>query len=373
MDPYGIGDTLGEIEKTNTTQQINYETADSDGAKSPGEHSIFSENDISFETVSSLPTPLKQPRYSSDDTVDGDRGGSGKPKKHTSVPPGAKFVAVNDVPKRRTDNTRFNPIRPSIKSEESDEDIPAAWFGKPPTRFGIKRDSANRASPSVSTMYRQSVGEVTDEEMEDDSKSLSASTSSRKGSIKKAACGICRAKMIRCTHNSSTTARGRELPLRSDNGNKPKIERDAKPEKKLKIKTEPNENRVKKDGTPYLRNPHDRTKGLSMTKSAVDYRERKVIQQQYQDRMASLLDEDIVNQVEEEGGITPLGRLFKAGVRMLERVQLERAGSVETPQAPPTQRNEEASANRVRQKTIVAVTELEAFKGKLQDLLDGRI
>jgi len=63
-----------------------------------------------------------------------------------------------------------------------------------------------------------------------------------------------------------------------------------------------------------------------MTASAVDYRERKSVQAQYQAQLAELLDPDIVSQVETEGGITPLGRLFKAGVRMMERVMDERVG-----------------------------------------------
>jgi hypothetical protein len=37
-----------------------------------------------------------------------------------------------------------------------------------------------------------------------------------------------------------------------------------------------------------------------------------------------MIDKDIVQQVEAEGWITPVGRLFKAGVRMMERVQRER-------------------------------------------------
>lgn len=61
-----------------------------------------------------------------------------------------------------------------------------------------------------------------------------------------------------------------------------------------------------------------------MTPNAVDYRERKVVQEQYREHLATLLDADIVEQVEEEGGITPLGRLYKASVRMLERVKEER-------------------------------------------------
>ena len=86
--------------------------------------------------------------------------------------------------------------------------------------------------------------------------------------------------------------------------------------------------RIKKDGKPYERIPHDRSLGPSMTPSAIDYRERKIIQAQYQTRLAELLDLDIVSQVEAEGGITPLGRLFKAGVRMMERVVDERADRI---------------------------------------------
>lgn len=69
---------------------------------------------------------------------------------------------------------------------------------------------------------------------------------------------------------------------------------------------------------------HKRSEGPSMSKGAVDYRERKSVEADYQARFAELLDHDIVQQVDQEGGITPQGRLFKAGVRMLERVERER-------------------------------------------------
>ena len=42
-----------------------------------------------------------------------------------------------------------------------------------------------------------------------------------------------------------------------------------------------------------------------------------------------MLDQDIVEQVEAEGWITPAGRLYKAGIRMMERVQKERQDAKE--------------------------------------------
>lgn len=72
------------------------------------------------------------------------------------------------------------------------------------------------------------------------------------------------------------------------------------------------------------RTPHNRTLGPSMTRNAIDYRQRKKVQEQYREHLATLIDADIVEQVEEEGWITPDGRLYKASVRMLERVKNER-------------------------------------------------
>lgn len=72
------------------------------------------------------------------------------------------------------------------------------------------------------------------------------------------------------------------------------------------------------------RRVHDRSTGPSMTPSAIDYRERKKTAAEFQERFAELLDNDIIQQVEEEGWLTPIGRLFKAGVRQLERVAQER-------------------------------------------------
>lgn len=72
------------------------------------------------------------------------------------------------------------------------------------------------------------------------------------------------------------------------------------------------------------RTSHNRMLGPSMTKNAIDYRQRKEVQEPYREHLATLLDADIVEQVEEEGWITPDGRLYKASVRMLERVKHER-------------------------------------------------
>lgn len=87
------------------------------------------------------------------------------------------------------------------------------------------------------------------------------------------------------------------------------------------------------------RRVHDHSKGPSMTPSAIDYRERKKIAAEYQVRFAELLDDDIVQGVEAEGWLTPIGRLFKAGVRQLERQIEERRTKSQamTSHAPNTQ------------------------------------
>lgn len=84
------------------------------------------------------------------------------------------------------------------------------------------------------------------------------------------------------------------------------------------------DSRIEEKPSARRRVPHDFSLGPSMTTGAVDYRQRKAVNKEYQAHFASLLDSDIVEQVDAEGGITPQGRLFKAGVRMLERVREER-------------------------------------------------
>lgn len=133
--------------------------------------------------------------------------------------------------------------------------------------------------------------------------------------------------------------------------------------------------RVKKERKVYQRVPHDRSKGLSMSRNAVDYRLRKNVQSQYRNQLVVLIDGDIVNEVENEGGITPLGRLFKAAVRMLERVQGERAQNTRTGgsterfgQAHESQRVNSQTEN-LKRETSDASEELVALKQKLRALL----
>jgi predicted TIM-barrel fold metal-dependent hydrolase len=63
----------------------------------------------------------------------------------------------------------------------------------------------------------------------------------------------------------------------------------------------------------------------SATTNAIDSRSRIACQKELDKTFKALLDEDIVQQVEAQGWITRIGRLFKAGVRMIERIQKERA------------------------------------------------
>jgi len=132
--------------------------------------------------------------------------------------------------------------------------------------------------------------------------------------------------------------------------------------------------RVTKAGTPHRRIPHDHSKGPSITKQAVDYRERKTIQAEYQKRLAELIDEDIVRQVENEGGITPLGRLLKASVRMLE------LGKETHSSHEPLRASFEAidvnfqalldENSRLRKEAAQAKKDIDDFKEKLKHLLE---
>ncbi|OCT49670.1 hypothetical protein CLCR_07426 [Cladophialophora carrionii] len=60
-------------------------------------------------------------------------------------------------------------------------------------------------------------------------------------------------------------------------------------------------------------------KPLSMSKTAVDYRERKKIEKSYKEKICAFIDNDILQRVDSEGGITPDGRLYKAILMMMER------------------------------------------------------
>ncbi|ETI27233.1 hypothetical protein G647_09916 [Cladophialophora carrionii CBS 160.54] len=60
-------------------------------------------------------------------------------------------------------------------------------------------------------------------------------------------------------------------------------------------------------------------KPLSMSKTAVDYRERKKIEKSYKEKICAFIDNDILQRVDFEGGITPDGRLYKAILMMMER------------------------------------------------------
>lgn len=332
---------------------------------SPTAQTIFSEDEFSFESTTTLPTPLKHPRYTSAETIDSVQSGSTQnaSSARASI---EKFVPVKDIPKRSTKDARFNRIRPvSVKNEEKEDIELAAWQG--PVPLLCEADATRRPSPKLSTMYRQSVGEAIDDEVIDQQK-LAAITTRKGSKIKPRTCADCRARHVRCTH-TATASENLVLQPKSGNLRMPKVE-DEKSDRKLRIKTEPGKNRVKKDGTSYIRVPHDRSKGLSMTPSAVDYRERKVIQQQYQDRLATLIDGDIVTQVEEEGGITPLGRILKGAVRMVERCQRERAGMVKAMREPATNHDTDDVMGEQYQQGKREVSPLDTFKAKLQALIN---
>lgn len=51
-----------------------------------------------------------------------------------------------------------------------------------------------------------------------------------------------------------------------------------------------------------------------------------------------MLDQDILTQVEAEGWLTPVGRLFKAGCRMIDRVHEERQNRDDEDEPPAAKR-----------------------------------
>ncbi|KAJ9605817.1 hypothetical protein H2200_009666 [Cladophialophora chaetospira] len=65
-------------------------------------------------------------------------------------------------------------------------------------------------------------------------------------------------------------------------------------------------------------------KPLSQTKSARDFRQRRETERDYKEKVRAAIDRDILDRVDTEGGITPLGRFCKAIHQMMERQQRKR-------------------------------------------------
>jgi predicted TIM-barrel fold metal-dependent hydrolase len=104
--------------------------------------------------------------------------------------------------------------------------------------------------------------------------------------------------------------------------------------------------------------------------NAIDYRSRIAYQKELEETLRGLLDQDIVEQVEAEGRITRIGRLFKAGVRMMERVQEERA----TKQPSLNERIDQLGVERLELQVEVLAEENAKLRGVLEamrELLDG--
>jgi predicted TIM-barrel fold metal-dependent hydrolase len=104
--------------------------------------------------------------------------------------------------------------------------------------------------------------------------------------------------------------------------------------------------------------------------NAIDYRSRIAYQKELEETLRGLLDQDIVEQVEAEGWITRIGRLFKAGVRMMERVQEERA----TKQPSLNERIDQLGVERLELQVEVLAEENAKLRGVLEamrELLDG--
>ena len=86
---------------------------------------------------------------------------------------------------------------------------------------------------------------------------------------------------------------------------------------------------VKKHGYSQTRKPEPastqpRVSTDYTTATAIDHRARIAYQKELEQELRESLDQDIVQQVEAEGWITPAGRLFKTGIRQMQRVMRER-------------------------------------------------
>lgn len=270
-----------------------------------------------------LPTPLKGPHYPGQS-----RHAIKSPLPLRAAEPITQpFVAAKDIPKKRANNHGFNFMQPKVEPADDDQQ----WL----------------STPSVSETAGAPRREGTLDSLD--------KTATQ-------ACSSCRAKHVHCVHRKETSP-GSGVSIKSETEAKPKPPRMPG-------------YRVKKDGTLYKYKPHDRSQGPSMTPQAVDYRERKIIQQEYQDRLMDLIDRDIRDQVDGEGGITPLGRLFKAGVRMMERVQIERAGGssdsyemVEDVHQERQGYQDQEQVQMLKARAVTAEAELLELKNKLRGLI----
>lgn len=72
----------------------------------------------------------------------------------------------------------------------------------------------------------------------------------------------------------------------------------------------------------------------------MDYRERKKIERGYKDKVCAYIDQDILERIDSEGGITPEGRMYKAFYEMMERMQ--RQGEQEQVVTPPDSSSDDA-------------------------------
>ncbi|OAL20494.1 hypothetical protein AYO22_08795 [Fonsecaea multimorphosa] len=52
---------------------------------------------------------------------------------------------------------------------------------------------------------------------------------------------------------------------------------------------------------------------------SIDFRNRREAEESYRKKVCALIDDDILQRVDAEGGITPVGRMYKAICRMMER------------------------------------------------------
>ncbi|EXJ61669.1 hypothetical protein A1O7_02098 [Cladophialophora yegresii CBS 114405] len=71
-------------------------------------------------------------------------------------------------------------------------------------------------------------------------------------------------------------------------------------------------------------------KALSMYENAVDARERLKIAKSYKEKICAIIDTDILQRVDSEGGITPDGRFYKAILMMMDRMEARSPDDVAT-------------------------------------------
>ena len=74
---------------------------------------------------------------------------------------------------------------------------------------------------------------------------------------------------------------------------------------------------------------------MFLTVRATDHRERRAVEKELKEKVCASIDEDILQQVDAEGGITPGGRLYKAVYLMMRRTQGQCQQTITPPRSSP--------------------------------------